>query len=233
LGEFTFDCALGESQGIYVKSLDSGPGLGERLQTGFNGYHKHSFGTEGGLSLAFVNYSGQESLHDIWLLGCQGDREPLLRTRFRERFPELSPDGHLFAYTSTQSGRDEVYVSRFSEPGRSKQVSISGGYEPCWSRDGREIFYRLRTSDGLINYYAVSVTSTEADFQVGIPEKLFSGLYEGASPVRSYDVGPDGRFLLISFDPDQPIEILKTIAPTRIELVQNWFEELREKVPTE
>jgi hypothetical protein len=67
----------------------------------------------------------------------------------------------------------------------------------------------------------------------GLPEKLFEGDYQWAEPVRSYDVGPDARFLLRKFDAGNRSRIREAMAPTRIEVVQNWFEELRDKVPVD
>ena len=65
---------------------------------------------------------------------------PLLRTRFNEYQPRLSPDGRWLAYVSDESGRDEVYVRPFPEVDKGKwQVSTSGGVYPLWSPDGREL----------------------------------------------------------------------------------------------
>jgi hypothetical protein len=79
----------------------------------------------------------------------------------------------------------------------------------------------------------VKATPEDGELTPGLPEKLFEGIFVGSSPVRSYDVAADGRFLLIKIDPDRRSKIQQAMAPTRIELVQNWFEELSEKVPTE
>ena len=64
-----------------------------------------------------------------------------VKTPFAEQYPRLSPDGHWLAYASNESGRSEVLVQSFPEAGARTQISTSGGTEPVWSRDGRELFY--------------------------------------------------------------------------------------------
>ncbi len=54
-------------------------------------------------------------------------------------FPTVSPDGRWLAYASDESGRFEIYVRPFPDTRTAKrQVSVAGGTEPRWSRDGRE-----------------------------------------------------------------------------------------------
>jgi hypothetical protein len=64
------------------------------------------------------------------------------------------------------------------------------------------------------------------------PEKLFEGVYRWGGPIRSYDVAPDGRFLLIK-NPDESAlsSAIEELFPTRIQVVQNWFAELEERLP--
>ncbi len=75
-----------------------------------------------------------------------GERNPTVRiatSDAEETTPVLSPDGRLVAYTSDESGRREVYVRPFPDPGTSRwAVSAGGGSEPRWSNSGRELFYR-------------------------------------------------------------------------------------------
>jgi hypothetical protein len=81
------------------------------------------------------------------------------------------------------------------------------------------------------SYYAVSMDIAGDDLRPELPKRLFSGRYVGSTSVRSYDVGPDGSFLLIKPDPDGRARIREATAPTRIELFENWFEDLRVRVP--
>ena len=62
--------------------------------------------------------------------------------------PDVSPDGRWFAYVSDESGRAELYVRQFADPGAGKwQVSVDGGSEPLWAHSGRELFYRTLRGD--------------------------------------------------------------------------------------
>jgi serine/threonine protein kinase/Tol biopolymer transport system component len=131
--------------------------------------------------------------NDVWLLPLSGDRaaRPLLNSRFSEWEGRVSPDGRWLAYVSDESSRDEVYVTRFPNVGERWLVSSGGGYRPIWRRDGRELYYRI---DNRI--MAVTVGADPA-FQHGVPIQLFeTSLLPSPLGVVSYDVAPDGRFLL-------------------------------------
>jgi hypothetical protein len=165
---------------------------------------------------------------DLMLLPLAGDRrpEPLLQTSFAEVNGEVSPDGRWLAYQSNESGREEVYVRPFPKAGTGKwQISTSGGTRPAWGRNGRELFY---VSMGALMSVPVTAAST---FVAGSATRLFDGPYlfdVAARPGRTYDVSPDGqRFLMIkeADTTDEPAPF------ARIILVQNWFEELKRRVP--
>jgi Tol biopolymer transport system component len=160
---------------------------------------------------------------DIWALPSGGDHKAraVVRTPFGEGYPRLSPDGRWLAYTSNESGRNEVLVQSFPEPGGRTQMSASGGIEPVWSRDGRELFYL--NGDAMM---AVDVR-TSPELAAGAPRKLFEGRYVlSPNTVASYDVSADGqRFLRV-----QP---LHADPPTdQIQVALSWFEELKRLVPT-
>lgn len=82
----------------------------------------------------------------VWKLAVDGDRQPevVLNSTAQERHPRLSTDGGWIAYTAEESGRREVFVQSFPDLGPKYQISISGGGEPVWSKDGRELFFRNR-----------------------------------------------------------------------------------------
>ena len=73
---------------------------------------------------------------------------PVVRTRFNEYGGAVSPDGHWITYFSEESGKNEVYVQSYPEPGRKYQVSTAGGAGSVWSKDGREIVFG--SLDGII-----------------------------------------------------------------------------------
>ena len=130
----------------------------------------------------------------------------------------LSPNGKWMAYVSSESGRAEVYVDRYPSLAEKIAVSTEGGQRPRWSRDGRALFYRQ--GDALM---AVSV-DTSASFRAGKPKRLFAGPYRGESQEMAFDVSPDGRrFLMIKSDAAATLR--------QINAVQNWFEELKQKIP--
>jgi eukaryotic-like serine/threonine-protein kinase len=147
--------------------------------------------------------------------------QPFLQTPFNETSPRFSPDGQWLAYISNESGRYEVYVQPYPGPGGKWQISTEGGTEPAWNPSGRELFYR--SGDRMM---AVDV-STRPSFTVGKPHVLFAGRYEPSPATFSnYDVSPDGRrFLML-----KPSETEQ--AYTQINLVLNWLEDLKRRVPT-
>jgi hypothetical protein len=91
-----------------------------------------------------------------------------------------------------------------------------------WNRNGRELFYR--NGEKMMN---VDI-ATQHDFTAGKPRMLFEGRYEPTpGTLPNYDVSPDGlRFLMV-----KPSEQTST-APTQINVVLNWTEELKRLVPT-
>jgi serine/threonine-protein kinase len=141
---------------------------------------------------------------------------------------EISPDGRWLAYQSDESNQDEIYVRPFPlvANGRSP-ISINGGAQPLWARNGQELFYRHGTT-----VMSVPVQTTTTTFSASTPTPLFEGRY--LSPPqglggRTYDVSPDGqRFLMIK---DAPAGDPKA-TPASMVVVLNWFEELKARVPT-
>jgi serine/threonine protein kinase/Tol biopolymer transport system component len=170
--------------------------------------------------MAYVDI-GPDTGYDIGVMRLDDRKpQPFLRTRFFEGGATFSPDGHWLAYTSDEAGRPEIFVQPYPGPGGKWQVSTDGGTEPVWNRNGRELFYR--SGNKMI---AVHVT-TGATFSAGKPRTLFEAEYV-ASPASlpNYDVSADGqRFLMLKpGDQAQPA--------TQINVVTNWVEELKRRVP--
>ena len=138
-----------------------------------------------------------------------------------ESAAQFSPDGHWLAYASDESGREEIYVRPYPGPGGKWQLSTDGGIEARWSRSGRELFYRRGNA-----MMAVDVT-TQSRFTAGTPPRLFEGPYvPTARGLPNYDVSHDGqRFLMVKASGEAPV------AATQINVVLNWSEELKRKVP--
>jgi serine/threonine-protein kinase len=160
----------------------------------------------------------------VLTLDAQRRDEPLIATEFSELNAEFSPDGRWLAYQSNSSGLDEVYVQPFPSVDRGRwKISTTGGSEPLWSPDGRELLYRTRA--GLMK---VPVATTNG-FKAGAPSLVVAGQYFGDAG-RSYDISRDGRRFLVMkarINPDDPLAGL-----TQVIVVQHWVEELKQRVTT-
>jgi eukaryotic-like serine/threonine-protein kinase len=221
-----------EGQNNIFWQLADGSGGLERLTTSENATSSPSPSSwyRDGQLLAFSEITPATG-SDIWVLrmsdpsagsGQVRKAQPFLRTPFNEGAPRFSPDGRWLAYPSDESGRYEIYVQPYPGPGGKWQISTEGGTEPVWNPNGRELFYR--NGDKMI---AVDI-ATQPGFTVGKPRMLFAGPYvPTVTMFPNYDMSPDGqRFLML-----KPSESTET-ARTQINVVLNWFEELKQKVPT-
>jgi Tol biopolymer transport system component len=139
----------------------------------------------------------------------------------------FSPDGRWVAYTSTERGTTTVYVQPFPATGTIYQLSAKPSddpHEPVWSPDGKELFYNPRIS----GFEVVSVT-TEPTFAFGNPVGLPKPFPTSpASQRRAYDITPGGRFVRL-FPAGQTES--GSFAARQIQVVLNWFEELKTRVP--
>jgi serine/threonine-protein kinase len=153
----------------------------------------------------------------------------LFQEQYLEANPQLSPDGRWLAYFSEKSGQLEIYVCPFPDVKSGKwQISISSGQEPRWSPDGREIYYR--SGD------AIMMASVEIDptFRiVGSARELFRGVFFFIGPGHSWDISPDGKQFLMMKPQGALAEGFSTEGPPKINIVLNWFEELKQKVPVD
>jgi hypothetical protein len=141
--------------------------------------------------------------------------KPLVATPAYEGGPELSPDGHWLLYQSDGSGQPEIYVRRFPALDRQWQISEGGGVQARWSRLSREVYYR---NNGHILGVTLNASGTDPVF--GKPTALFADEYDfgrGIS-IANYDVGPDGRFLMLRRDASNG----------SLRAVINWTEELKQ-----
>ncbi len=133
----------------------------------------------------------------------------------------FSPDGQWLAYVSNETGQSHVYVRPYPEPDVKFLVSgEEGGSEPVWSPDGSELFYRSGNK-----MMAVSIR-TQTTFSASRPQVLFEGSYLVSTIIRGnqyYDISPDGQQFLMIKRPE---------AERQINVVLNWFEELKRLVPT-
>jgi len=160
---------------------------------------------------------------DVWVVQLKQNQEysqrSYIQREINQREAVWSPNGQWVAYSSDESGRWEIYVEPYPGPGPKVPVSTEGGQQPMWSRDEKELFYRNGNK-----MMAVAV-ETESQFRVTGPIELFEGRYLSTASLQNYDVAPDGRFLMIR----EPRES----APLGVNVVLNWFDELKRLVPME
>jgi hypothetical protein len=199
----------GRGTNLFWKAAD-GSGPSKALLTGSESpmMIPGSFSSDG--KLLMFDRMGPAGGFDVWVLSLEGEHKPrpFLDSPFLEQWGVFSPDGRWVAYQSEESGHSEVYVRPFPGPGRRVQISTEGGFEPAWSRNGRELFYR--TGDKMM----VVPLNTEPHFAAGAPKELFEGHYSFAD----YDVGADGgRFLMIKGEGES--------RATELNIIMNWQEE--------
>jgi dipeptidyl aminopeptidase/acylaminoacyl peptidase len=155
------------------------------------------------------------------LLPLAGDRKPIPvgSPNGRSSGGRLSPDGKFIAFTSDESGRNEIYVQPMPPGTGQIKVSIGGGSNPRWRRDGKELFF---VSDGG-SIMAADVMPGPA-FSPGLPHRLFEIKDAGlpAAFVSEYDVRPDGQRFLIYL-------AQKTTQDAPITVVLNWWAGLRQQ----
>jgi Tol biopolymer transport system component len=149
---------------------------------------------------------------DVWVLPLFGDRKasPFLQMPFSEGVARFSPDGRWIAYASTETGRTEIYVTRFPGPSGKWQISTIGGAYPRWRPDGREIFYL--TPDSKLT--AATVNGRGAAFQVEATRSLFA-VHPRTGQRYPYDMSADGQRFLVN-------TLIDATTMPPITLVVNW-----------
>jgi eukaryotic-like serine/threonine-protein kinase len=161
------------------------------------------------------------------------DLDPLFEDSFQENNGVISPDGKWLAYQSDESGRFEIYVRPFPDINREKHlISNGGGTRPLWSRNGRELFYLSFSQPAPLLGAVMGVpVETGTTFRAGTAKTIVQGNYIAANAGRTYDVSPDGqRFLMIKLAPEAEADL--NPRPLQMNVVLNWLEELKQRVPT-
>jgi serine/threonine-protein kinase len=202
--------------GVFSVRAD-GSGPVERLRAGRA--HQVYFATPDGAAIAILPAdAGPDAAYKA--LALDGSRSELPLTVDRQaRAAAISPDGGLVAYASQETGDFEVYVQPLPNPSGIKwRVTEGGGRDPLFARNGRELFYWNDTT-----LYATPIV-TEPSWSAGPAVALFEGAYvDGLG--RWFDVGNDGRFLLIK--PGW----LSDERQVSLRVVLNFFEELERRAP--
>ena len=157
---------------------------------------------------------GNIGAQDVWVVPvAEPDKAfPLVQTPSSERAGQFSPDGRWVAYQSLQTGRSEIYVTPFPGGGGRWQVSATGGTQPRWSRDGRELYFVSGDNDLTV----ATVEGTGSRFEVKDVRPLFRvNLFRGPRVgLHSYAPAPDGKRFLINDAGEAGVP--------RVALVTNW-----------
>jgi Tol biopolymer transport system component/DNA-binding winged helix-turn-helix (wHTH) protein len=160
---------------------------------------------------------GDQRRFDLWVLSLSGehkasplfDESPVSRT-----YPQISPDGRRLAYTSDESGLEEIYVQPFPALGDKSRVSVGGGEEPRWSSDGHQLFFRH--GDRIM----AADVQNKSTFKAERAHLLFEGPYARSDFWTNYDMAADGqRFVMLKEEDEaRPNQVLR--------VVLNWTDEL-------
>ena len=191
-----------------------GSGPAELVYQGPDAIREGVFTPDGG-SIVFRTDT-PDSNRDVFRLPLTGERVPvpILTGINDDKHPRVSPDGKLLAYTSNETGREEVYLRAVSGRAARVRVSTGGGGEPLWSPDGRRIYYRAGS-----DLMAASVAASPALAITG-RDRLFEGRFATSLWHPDYDVAPDGK----SFVMLRPVEENRQLV-----MVVNWIQELRRR----
>jgi serine/threonine-protein kinase len=210
---------------LYRKAAD-GSGEAEALlidTSGMTLLYPHDCTPDGNVLLATTAGSEENLALDLLAIHLErdGQIEPLpLSDDVRESHPALSKGGKWLAYVSLEPVGARIFVTSYPDLEGKWLVSAEHGQEPVWAPDDKAIYYRDGTS-----IVAVPV-QTEGGFSLGRAQALFEDVYVTDNSCRTYGIHPDGkRFLMMK-------RIKEDVPLTELIVVENWFEELRRRVPT-
>ena len=202
-----FASNVGGNWDVYAQPAD-GSQPAQRLLDRPGDQFPFSVGTDGRV---LVLEQPLQTGRDLVVLLPDGQVTPVRITPANETEGQFSADGTTLAYSSDESGRYEVYVQSYPSGANRTLVSSGGGFQPRWSRDGRELFYV--TGDAIMG------VDVRADGSVGVPKRLVDRA-DYFIRFQSYDVSPDGkRFLMIRRDEGS--------IPRQLNVILNWRAESR------
>jgi Tol biopolymer transport system component len=200
---------------LFAQAAD-GSGQPEQLLSSERGQWPTAFSHDGRF-LTFVQTENDLDGGDIWVMSLGLDRSvrPLVRMPSTQYQGVISPDGRWLAYLSDETGRFEAYVTSFPAAIGKYQVSTEGGTEVAWAPSGRELFWR--NQEKLMS----AELETGSKFSVANPKVLLTGYIRGWPGLPQYDVARDGQhFLMLKGTQAES-------SPAHLNVVSNWFEELR------
>ena len=202
---------------VMIKQAD-GTGNAEEVSSGLGRTYVDSWSRDG--SYLFLDRTTNAGQSDIYVVPLKGDKKPwpLLATKFDEYQATLSPNGKWLAYISNESGTYQVYVLPFPKGEGKWQVSTEEGYEPHWSRDGKNLFYAAPSKQTIM---AASIEGSTS-IVIGKPRVAFTGYHAlNSDSGISYDIAPDEQHFLTPRGKEGDDSF------TRIHVVLNWFDDLQ------
>jgi len=207
------------NRAVLRQRADGSPGE-DLIWQGPNHSHVTDWSPDGKSILVEVADPKQRS--DIFIIDVATKAaRPLIATPYNESSARISPDGKWVAYLSEESGRREIYVQSFPQLGRKTLISVNGGEQPVWSRDGRTIYFRNEKA-----FAAARIDVTGETIQAATPTVLFPDTFLRPQAVNhtTYEVFPDGSFLVFA-PPDD-----RANTQSAVVAVFNWLDEVRSKI---
>ncbi len=209
--------ATNNQSAIFIRSAD-GSDAPQKVYTSNDRAYIDSWSSDSKyLILDFAGYTN----HNLMALQLFGERKAIdLFPSDKEyaRISALSPDGKWLAYTSIESGINEVYVRPFPTGTGKWQISNGGGIEPHWAPDGKAIYYTTS------NKIMITPVTTGATFSPQNSVVLFTGYVRlDLDSGLTFDVSPDGKYFIST-------KSNKSENLRKITVVVNWFQELQKKV---
>ena len=220
---------------IYWKLAD-GSGGAEKLTQAEEGTHHEPYSwSPDGRTLSFsVEILGPSSEWDLWTLSLDDEAGPqvLIGGPGAQRHGELSPNGRLIAYTRAVGPLFQVVVEPFPTTGVRYHITTDSGSWPLWSSDGGELFYRRANAEFLrrdgFAIFGVDIIQTEPSLEWGRERMVELQDIPRSRGYRNFDIFPDGERFMTALEAEETEE---TEDRRRINVVLNWFEELKERVP--
>jgi serine/threonine protein kinase len=195
---------------LYLKDAD-GSAQEELLLDSANWMWPLDWSPDGQFLLYMQEHSTERGLaEELWAVSLAGERKTLKIASSVNGEARFSPDGRSVVYVSDKSGRNEIYLQAFPNEGLPWQVSTGGGSAPRWSRSGKEIFFISADSK-------LMAAQLGPNLHTGTPEQMFD-LKRGIDATE-YEVGPEGRFLLLT-----PVRDVRSFP---LHVVMNWIADLK------
>jgi serine/threonine-protein kinase len=220
--QLAFSSGRTKTDNVYRKRAD-GSGDEERLSTSDEPHWAGSWAPDG-QSIVVSQLSASGNFDVLRLTLADKKLTPLLNSSFRESDPAISPNGRWMAYTSTESGRPEIYVRPYPSGSGRWQISDNAGAYPRWSKNGKELFYRI---DGGV--MGATVDTSGDSIRTGKPVQLFTGAFRGGlgglsisgNTFSDYDVSADGQSFVMF-----PATEAESTNRGVVTVVTRWFDDL-------